>query len=434
MASASRCLTQRRVGRGGLGQRRPSVTARRLAASARRIASTLPSRGARAMTRPSARATPPAASRLARIRASSTTSALNVSAMAPAAPAVSVDQRRQRLPFGLPAARRALVLLRHRRQHRGDQARSAHRGGHRLHGADRIVLVRHRRRAAAALHRRVGDLGDFGLRQQRQVAANLAQRSAHEPQRAGDVGEAAALGVPGDLGDAQAEARGQRRATPPARPRRGSPGCRWRRQAAGHRPPGPRRRAGRGRAPSRRASWPPWRRTWSARPAAARCGRRSASPHGARRVPRPPPPPDRARDRCPPAPPAAAAPAPCRSRPGWSRPSARNRPPVRSCAATSRVRWRTSGITTLPATRSFGGEAVEVVARHLGGDADRRHALAGITSAAASASASATSTSSSAWTCPARVKGSGRGDMGRGSGAGATVRGRRTRSRRRPAR
>jgi hypothetical protein len=60
--------------------------------------------------------------------------------------------------------------------------------------------VRHGRRAAAPGLRRFRDFAHFGLREECEVATNLAQRPADEAERAGDVTEAIAVGVPRHLG------------------------------------------------------------------------------------------------------------------------------------------------------------------------------------------------------------------------------------------
>ncbi len=59
--------------------------------------------------------------------------------------------------------------------------------------ADGVSLLRHRRRAAAA---RLGDLCDFGLSEQRDVAADLLRRVCGRGQRGTDLGDAPTIRVP----------------------------------------------------------------------------------------------------------------------------------------------------------------------------------------------------------------------------------------------
>ena len=68
------------------------------------------------------------------------------------------------------------MLLHGRGEHRRDESRHAHRRGERDRRADGIALLRHRRRAAAARRRRLERLAHFGLREQRQIARELAER------------------------------------------------------------------------------------------------------------------------------------------------------------------------------------------------------------------------------------------------------------------
>ena len=57
---------------------------------------------------------------------------------------------------------------------------------------------------------RLVDLGHLGLHQQLHVHGNLAERAGEEPEKAGDLADAVAHGVPGDLGLAEAELLHQR--------------------------------------------------------------------------------------------------------------------------------------------------------------------------------------------------------------------------------
>ena len=217
--------------------------------------------------------------------------------------------------------------------------------------ADRVALVRHRRRAAAAAAARLGQLADLGLRQQRDVAARScrASRTARRP---------------------RSRARPSRRAA-----------CARRRRA----------RAGRARSATRRATARRCRRARPSVPTAPpscscsaacaasrrRCRRArtsgaiqrdqlEAEAHHLRRLQQ------RARraSACRGALRASAssaaisaleiasisasaraspAPSPCRSRPGWCCPSARRPAASASCAATAAVSCLTSGIARLPA-------------------------------------------------------------------------------------
>ena len=72
------------------------------------------------------------------------------------------------------------------------------------HRRDRVALVRHRRGAAG---RSLRDLGDLGLREQNNVAGDLAERAGGTCQRSGKVGERRANGVPGHGRLAQVELR-----------------------------------------------------------------------------------------------------------------------------------------------------------------------------------------------------------------------------------
>jgi len=74
-----------------------------------------------------------------------------------------------------------------------------------------IALVRHGRRAAASRStRRAGRyFPDFGLRQQSDISGDLAHRAGDDSEPGGDFPYAIALGVPGEVGDAEAEVVGK---------------------------------------------------------------------------------------------------------------------------------------------------------------------------------------------------------------------------------
>ena len=94
-----------------------------------------------------------------RIRSASTSRPPSRSAAQAAAEPTSVSSSRERAPLRLPGAGRALVLLRHRREHRRDEARHARRAGEDRDARDRVALVRHRRGSAAARPAALAQLG-----------------------------------------------------------------------------------------------------------------------------------------------------------------------------------------------------------------------------------------------------------------------------------
>ena len=88
-----------------------------------------------------------------------------------------VGERRDGHELGLPAAERALVLAERAGEQGRHQTRRAGGGNQGLKTGDGIALVGHRARAAHALHgRRLQHLADLGLREQRDVARDLADR------------------------------------------------------------------------------------------------------------------------------------------------------------------------------------------------------------------------------------------------------------------
>ena len=78
--------------------------------------------------------------------------------------------------------------------------------GARGHRGDRVVLVRHRRRATG---RGLVHLTDLGLGQQHEVAGHLADRNGDAAERTGELGDAGALGVPDPVRVGQPELVGQ---------------------------------------------------------------------------------------------------------------------------------------------------------------------------------------------------------------------------------
>ena len=357
------------------------------------------------------------------MRVSSTTSVASAPAMALGRIGGEVDQRRQRVPLRLPAADRALVFLRHGREHRRHQPGRLHR---RRHG-----------RAPTATGFCLCGIDDEP------------PRPAPAPRRPRRLRSAPGARFPATLPSAP-HVKPSAHATSTSRPRsvcHGRSGTRRsRRRASASATAGPagpeaRQRAGgaaelHGQRVVERDRQPlagpgqtvePRRRLGAEgggrgllqpRPAGDRRGDMTRAPGRPRR---------RGAGRARPAPRrsprAVAARAPCRSRPGWWRPSARGRPPSRRPPRPARVRCRTSGMSRLPASSASAASAAEVeasarAAARIGATLD-----AGITPPSASASASATSTSSIAWTRRVGVKGDGDGAvMGgrRASGPGQT--------------
>ena len=122
----------------------------------------------------SATTRPPLASRFARIRSASTSRSRDGVRGGGGRSAGERQRAGERLPLCVPGADRALVLVRepaeqHRRVRVGEP-----RAGHSERGGDRVALLRHRRRPSA---RRLGDLAHLGLREERDVEADLRRRA-----------------------------------------------------------------------------------------------------------------------------------------------------------------------------------------------------------------------------------------------------------------
>ena len=266
------------------------------------------------------------------MRASSTTRCASASAIAARRTGRELDERGQRLPLRLPAANRALVLLRHRRQHRRDQSGRLHRGRDAPAPPPRDCACAASTTSRRARLRRV--------RRPRRLRSAPAARGRGRscrairtpcPARRRRRDQAAALGVPRHVGHAQAEPGGQRvgygwsrRAQARERARRAA---KLHDAASSSAAGQPRTRAARRpRAiprPSGQTSW--------ASPAAATCGRPSAWSRSDRARPAAPRPRHgRATPECRRRRRAVAAPAPCPSHPGSWRPSARAPPPSAS--------------------------------------------------------------------------------------------------------
>ncbi len=82
----------------------------------------------------------------------------DVFSQAAAEPVVD-EQVVQRPPLAVPRAGGALVLLHHRGEQRGDEAGACSAQPERSDRRDRVVLVRHARRAAAGALAHLCDLG-----------------------------------------------------------------------------------------------------------------------------------------------------------------------------------------------------------------------------------------------------------------------------------
>ena len=113
------------------------------------------------------------------------------------------QQARQGRPFCVPRSGAAFVILylgcEHRRRQIGRHGGRGQCGG----GRDRIALVRHGRRAAAAFACRFERLADIGLHHQRHVARDLAAGACDDRQHRGCIRKAIAMGVPGRIGQRQ---------------------------------------------------------------------------------------------------------------------------------------------------------------------------------------------------------------------------------------
>ena len=215
----------------------------------------------------SATTRPPLASRFARIRPASTSRPVTASAAAAAAPPANASAP-ERLPLRVPAAHRPLVLV-------GEPAEQDSRMGvreacacDRERRADRIALLRHRRRPSA---RRLGNSPTS--REEDDVATDLRGRARDCVQRRAELRDALAVRVPRKQGLRESEllrvetddlerlvSEGGERARGPAELRREPL---RRRDASGVRAP---------RAPTRASLPPSARRSW-APPAGGGCAR-----------------------------------------------------------------------------------------------------------------------------------------------------------------
>ncbi|MNP00002.1 hypothetical protein D3C76_917860 [compost metagenome] len=89
---------------------------------------------------------------------------------------------RQGFPLGMPQAQATLVLLGHGAEHGRQQARHPGCSADQHSRAHRVALVRHGRRPALARRRRFEYFRSFGLHQQADIAAKLAQATGHQTQ------------------------------------------------------------------------------------------------------------------------------------------------------------------------------------------------------------------------------------------------------------
>ena len=265
----------------------------------------------------SATTRPPLASRFARIRSASTSRPVDGVRGGRCRATGECERAGERLPLGVPAADRALVLVSEAAEQDSRVRVREARTRDRERRADGIALLRHRRGPSA---RRLCDLAHLALREEHDVAADLRGRARRAVQRRAELRDALAVRVPGEHGLREPELlcveRGRSRA-PRLRARRG---FRQRRRAAPRAARRGRRRVCRAPRARRRASRPPSGRTSSAPPAGGACAPPSASSGGRGRAPR-------IRRRAGRAPRARArrrgarrASRPCRRCPGWSRP------------------------------------------------------------------------------------------------------------------
>ena len=138
----------------------------------------------------------------ARIRAASTWSPESDRRTEAAAPPVAASAVVERLPFGVPGAGSAFVLLHDALQQDPRVRARVTRAGDREHRADRVVLVRHRRGAATGP---LGHLAHLGLREQHDVTADLRGRTRRAGERAGQLCDRRPDRVPRDDRLAEAE-------------------------------------------------------------------------------------------------------------------------------------------------------------------------------------------------------------------------------------
>ena len=172
----------------------------------------------------SATTSPPLASRFARIRSASTSRPVTASAARSRGSAGERERAGERLPLGVPAADRALVLVSELAEQDSRVRVRQPRARHRECRADGIALLRHRRGASA---RRLRDLAHLGLREQHDVAADLRGRARGAVQCRAELRDALAVRVPREHGLREPELRGvepddlesPRRRAPRASPR-----------------------------------------------------------------------------------------------------------------------------------------------------------------------------------------------------------------------
>ena len=93
------------------------------------------------------------------------------------------------------------MLLGHGREQRCDQARRARRRRQGDCRGDRVALVRHGRETAAPPHRG-SKASATSVCIRSEIAADLAERADQEAEQGGELDQAVALGVPGQVGQA----------------------------------------------------------------------------------------------------------------------------------------------------------------------------------------------------------------------------------------
>jgi hypothetical protein len=99
-------------------------------------------------------------------------------------------------PLDLPRAGGALVVLHHGIEQGGDVLAHQRIGCGDVDRGDRVALLRHRARRSPALVERLIDLFDFGLHHQLHVEGDFAAHAGDEAEKAADLGDAIADGVP----------------------------------------------------------------------------------------------------------------------------------------------------------------------------------------------------------------------------------------------
>ncbi len=111
--------------------------------------------------------------------------------------------------LALPRARRAFVIAHHRFEHERRQRAHAARRGDRVFARDRVALLRHRARAAAAGRVGLEHLADLRLHQQHDVGRELRDAAARDCEGRRARGQARTVGMPRRVGRPQSELAGE---------------------------------------------------------------------------------------------------------------------------------------------------------------------------------------------------------------------------------